>query len=1002
MKKKVVFLFLLIACHGWLVEGQTVKTVILSSPSKNLTASVYVDSGRGLCWSLQLNGKVLVAPSELGISVDHRDLGDDVEIGRPVISMVNERYPWKGVHSLAMNYYRQVEMAVMNKKTGSGYRLQCRIFNDGFAFRYIVPAGGASLVAGGSSLVTGESSSWAIPSGSTVWYQDNIYYYEGLYYASPVGGLGVKQLGPPVTYRTPDGAFASITEAALYNYSGMSLRSDSGGVLHAAFVNDPGGWTISGEVVSPWRVVVAGKDLDALVNSDIIQDLNPAPDSLARHADWIKPGRAVWSYFVHDNVTTLQLEKNYVDKAAELGFEYSVVDAGWDTSWPNSLDSLQMLVNYAQKKGRIGILVWKSYASLSNDSVRRAFFRTMNRIGVVGVKIDYIDKEGVDQVRFYENALRDAMSLRLMIDFHGANKPTGYNRRFPNEITREGIYGQEWRTYTPEGAVNNAILPFTRFLAGPGDYTPGVFNSSLAYGTSRAQQLALPIIYNSPLMCWPDDPDVYLASPALSVIRSIPPVWDATKVLAPSDIGRVAAFARRKGKDWFIGVINAGEQQRFQLPLAFLGSDRYRVEILADDLRNSDGLLHSITACTARDTLAVVMKAKGGYVAMLSRVDDPPPAIVILPGGGYLTGPVEVRIMVKDVAKLGLDAAKTGLGAAKLGRDVAAAKGAKSASAARLIRYTTDGSEPDGRSAIYRGGLTVTQPQLIRARVFDGGKPQASSVIAQFLNAPAPVVSPAGGIFTGSLAVRMAPGIGGDMPGSGIGGGGVSGSAVERAGVSGGTVSVTDKPGSTIAQADIRYTLDGSDPTRSSPVFEGPLVLDSSVTLKSRLFFRSGGQSEMSELRFRRVDPDAALTTVDSAQGLHYSYYEGKWDSMPDFKGLVPVKQGRAATPDLSGIPTRQDYYSVQFRGYVNISETGVYTFYTVSDDGSQLYIGDEKVVDNDGCHGDLERSGDRALAVGRHAFTLNYFQNSSGKTLQVYIKGPHVEKQLVTAGLFR
>ena len=981
MKKKVVFVLLAVGMIWNSVQGQTAKTVTLHSPSRHLTASVYVDSARRLCWSLQLDGKVLVAPSELGISVGHADLGQDVQLGKPVISIVNERYPWKGVHNFAMNYYRQAHIAVRNKETGTLYQLQCRIFDDGFAFRYVVPAGGCTPAAGGSSLVTGESSSWAIPSGSTVWYQENVYYYEGLYYSSPVAGLGVKQLGPPVTYQTRDGAFASITEAALYNYSGMSLRSDSGGVLRAAFVNDPGGWTIRGDVVSPWRVVVAGKDLNTLVNSDIIPNLNPAPDNLARHADWVRPGRAVWSYFIHDNVTTLQLEKKYVDKAALLGFEYSVVDAGWDNSWPNSLDSLQSLVDYARKR-RIGIFVWKSYASLSNDSVRIAFFRTMNRIGVAGVKIDYIDKEGIDQVRFYESALRDALSLKLMIDFHGANKPTGYNRRFPNEITREGIYGQEWRTYTPQGPLNNAALPFTRFLAGPGDYTPGVFSSSLAYGTSRAQQLALPIIYNSPLMCWPDDPDVYLASPALSVIRSIPPVWDATRVLAPSSIGRVGAFARRKGKDWFVGVINAGEQQHFNLSLAFLDSGQYRAEILADDLSNSDGLLHSVTACTAGDSLAVVMKAKGGYVVMLSKVADPPPALAILPGGGYLTGPVEVNISVK-----------AGPGATKVRRGAAVV---------RQIRYTTDGSEPDGRSALYQGAFIMTQPQMIRARIFDGGKPEASDVIAQFLNAPAPVVSPAGGIFTGGLTVRIAPGMWGDERDSDAGGIDMSGNAVEKAGISGSAGSRTNTPGRAVTQEDIRYTLDGSDPTRSSPVFGNQLVLNSSVTLKSRLFFSSGGQSEMSELRFRRVDPDPAIAVVDSIDGLHYSYYEGKWDSMPDFKRLVAVKQGRLATPDLSGIPVRQDYYSVQFRGYVNIPETGVYTFYTVSDDGSQLYIGDEKVVDNDGCHGDLERSGDRALAAGRHAFTLNYFQNSSGQTLQVYVKGPHVEKQLVTGGLFR
>jgi alpha-glucosidase len=916
--------------------------VTLSSPSGQLSASIYVDSARRLSWALQLNGRALVEPSALGISVDHADLGQDVSLGKPTFSMTNNRYPWKGVHGTAVDHYRQAVIPVRNRTTGTRYRLECRIFDDGFAYRYVVPAaGGPGQFSGDSTRVTGESGSWAIPAGSTVWYQENVYYYEGLYYSSPVADLGERRLGPPLTYETPGGDYASITEAALYNYSGMSLQSDSSGVLHAAFVNDPDGWTIAGNVVSPWRVVLAGKDLNRLVNSDIIPDLNPAPDSVAAHAAWIKPGRAVWSYFMHDNVTTLQLEKTYVDKAALLGFEYSVVDAGWDASWPNSLDSLRSLVDYARKR-RIGIFVWKSYASLKDDSVRMAFFRTMNRIGVAGVKIDYIDKEGIDQVRFYEDALREALALKLMIDFHGADKPTGYNRPFPNEITREGIYGQEWRTYTPEGAVNNAIIPFTRYLAGPGDYTPGVFNSVLAYGTSRAQQLALPIIYNSPLMCWPDDPDVYLGSPALPVIEGMPTVWDETRVLAPSGVGQEAVFARRKGGDWFVGIINAGGERRFSLPLSFLGRGSYRAEILADDLTNSDRMLHSVTACVAGDSLPVVMKAKGGYVAMLTKVVDPPPALVIVPAGGYIVGPVRVRIGV----------------------------GARSVD--RVIRFTLDGSEPNEGSDKYTGPLTVTKPQLLRARVFDGGKAEASDVVAQFLDVPAPVLSPAGGIFTGRESVRVAAG------------------------------AVSHMPGDDVARGDIRYTIDGSDPTGSSPLFGDSLVLDHSTTIKSREFFRAGGRSELSELSFRRVEPDPAVADMGHVAGLQYSYYEGKWDSMPDFKRLVAVKEGVAATPDLSGIAGRPDNYSIQFRGYVDIPETGVYTFYTISDDGSQLYIGDEKVVDNDGCHGDLERSGDRALAAGRHQITVNYFQQGSGQTLQVYVKGPHLEKQLVTAGLFR
>ena len=560
------------------------KTTTISSPSGVIKTIVFADSSKRLSYTVQYNGKTIVAPSALGITVNQKDLGQDVEIGKPDFSITEEKYPWKGVHAVAANHYREMIIPVRNESANFRYQLEIRVFDDGLAFRYIVPGEGVFTVGG-------EASSWNIPKGSTLWYQENIFYYEGLYHESSLSKLGVRRMGPPLTYQTPDSLYVSLTEAALYNYSGMSLQSDSNGIIHAAFVNDPQGWTIRDTIVTPWRVMIAGSGLNELVNADIIPDLNPAPDSSLRNAKWIRPGRAVWSYFMHDNVTTLDLEKTYVDKAALLGFEYSVVDAGWETSWPASLDSLQALVDYAKPK-QVSIWVWKSYASLKDDSVRRHFFDTLHAIGIAGVKIDFIDTEGIAQVRFYENALKDAAADQLMIDFHGANKPTGYNRTHPNELTREGIYGQEWRTFNPQGPVNNAIIPFTRFLAGPGDYTPGVFNSKKAYGTSRAQQLALPIIYNSPLTCWPDDPEVYLTSPALPVIKSIPTIWDETLVLAPSRIGKLAVFARRKGSDWFIGIMNAGNEKRFMLPLGFLGKGKFRTDILQDDLTNPDNLLH--------------------------------------------------------------------------------------------------------------------------------------------------------------------------------------------------------------------------------------------------------------------------------------------------------------------------------------------------------------------------------------------------------------------------
>jgi hypothetical protein len=287
---------------------------------------------------------------------------------------------------------------------------------------------------------------------------------------------------------------------------------------------------------------------------------------------------------------------------------------------------------------------------------------------------------------------------------------------------------------------------------------------------------------------------------------------------------------------------------------------------------------------------------------------------------------------------------------------------------------------------LYTGEFTIAEPALIRARVFVGGSDTAD-VVAQFLAAPAPVAEPAGGIFIGRQTVSLSS----RLPG------------------------------------EIRYTTDGAEPDAASPLFRDSLQLDTSTMLKSRVFFAAGGASAINSTRFQKVAPDetasiaggghgpdgATLTVAGGGRGtdsvsatgggpgLRYAYYEGKWDSMPDFGALAEKKHGVVLSPTLDSIAARPNEYGLRFTGWITIPETGVYTFYTVSDDGSKLYIGDQLVVDNDGCHGDLERSGDRALMAGRHRFTLDYFQNSSGQTLQVFIRGPHLGKQVVPAAMF-
>ena len=920
-----------------LLHAASAQPVWLSSPDGHLEASVFLDAGSRLSYSIRLEGRVLVATSPLGITVEGTDLGLAPVMGQVTrVEEVNESYPWKGVHDTAVNHYKGLMLQLLNGPTGRVFLLELRAFDQGLAFRYVVP-GRPGNRGRDSLLVQGEATGWNLPGHSTLWFQENTDYYEGLYQSGLVSRLGPRHMGPPATFRTPDGFYGAITEAALYNYSGMSLRLDERGALHADFLHDPHGWRVADSICSPWRVVLAGRNLHELVNADIIYDLNPPPAPELAHAAWIRPGRAVWSYFRHDNVKDLSTEKQYVERASRLGFEYSIVDAGWEWAWPAKWDSLRQLVAYGQAR-KVGIWVWKSYASLVADSVRLPFFRQLSELGVAGVKIDFIDREGIGQVRFYEQALRDAAAFHLMVDFHGADKPTGYQRRFPNELTREAVYGQEWRTFTPLGPANNVLLPFTRMLAGPADYTPGVFESSLAYGVSRTHQLALTIIYNSPLMCWAEDPATYLASPAAGLIRSIPVVWDETRVLPCSEMGKTAAFARRKGRDWYVGISHAGPATTLTLSLEFLGAGHFDGVISRDDLTNADQLFMTRSDFSAADSVVVSLNNNGGWAARFSAVSKPGMSLWIRPGGNYLTAPVAASL----VAGLA--------GSAPGGVD---------------IRYTLDGSEPGPRSPLYTRPLQIGRPVLIKANLFRADTALTARAVAQFLAYPAPSIEPASSLFIGS-----------------------------------GVVQIKD-PGN----HRIVYTLDGSVPVKSSPVYTGPILLRRSATVRARVLFPSGIPGAVALKSFMKKTPSDPVGTPalhpGLPSGLHYRFFKGTWVKIPDLKGLRAASEGTAAAVGLQMVGPEEPYYCLEFSGYINIPLTGVYTFSTLSDDGSRLWVDDTPVVDNDGCHGDLERSGEAALRAGRHRFRLVYFQDGSGQTLKAYIQGPGMVREEIPPLLF-
>jgi alpha-glucosidase len=242
-------------------------------------------------------------------------------------------------------------------------------------------------------------------------------------------------------------------------------------------------------------------------------------------------------------------------------------------------------------------------------------------LGVVGVKIDFQPEASVRWVNWYDETLRDAAARKLMVDFHGANKPIGRERTWPNEMTRESIRGHEFhilryrRTLPP---AHDTILPFTRFVIGPGDYTPTVFNPKELRGYTWSRELAQAIVFTSPFLCYADHPTNYLNNTALDVMKAIPSVWDETIVLPGSDIGKCAAFARRSGKTWFIGVLNGPDTTTLDVSLNFLGRGKYQMTRLGDGPDRDDAWLREEKTVARGDTLHLVLRPSGGSVLELT------------------------------------------------------------------------------------------------------------------------------------------------------------------------------------------------------------------------------------------------------------------------------------------------------------------------------------------------------------------------------------------------
>jgi len=456
----------------------------------------------------------------------------------------------------------------------------------------------------------------------------------------------------PLLIEIPGGPWTAILEADLTDYAGMYL----GGVpaMPNALVSrlSPLPGKIDKAVVgaapkaTPWRVLmIAPTPAGLLEDNDIILNLS-APCALP-DTSWIRPGKTAWDWWTGSyaknvpftsgmNTATMN---HYIDFASAHGIEYMLIDGGWYvfTADSNADDLLHAspavdipaILEHARAKN-VKVILWVDWRPLDKkmDEVLAAY----EKWGVAGIKVDSMNRDDQEMVNFYERCVKTAAAHHLIVDLHGAYKPTGQRRTYPNLLTQEGVMAMEFNLWSERTTPQHDVtVPFTRMLAGPIDYTPGAFRNAargkfearerdpMSQGT-RAHQLAMYVVYDSPLAMLADYPEAYEGQPGLEFIEKVPTVWDDTRIL-DGQPGEFIVVARKKGGQWYIGAMTNWDAREMEIPLDFLGAGNFEAKVFADGPDAAEygtSLSLAIESVMADGKLRIRLAPGGGYAAILS------------------------------------------------------------------------------------------------------------------------------------------------------------------------------------------------------------------------------------------------------------------------------------------------------------------------------------------------------------------------------------------------
>jgi alpha-glucosidase len=642
----------------------------VSSPNGKINIEVIVQNGI-LYYKILYEKEVVVNLSKLGfLFKNDESMNKNFEITGTSSKSVDEDWkPVYGPSNIVKNHFNELQIKLIEDTLlNREMYLDFRVYNDGVGFRYIFPEQ-SNLT---EFEITSEETQYNFSDDHTVWWIPADYdSYEHLYSRNLLSEI--KAVNTPVTMATKNGLYLSIHEADLTDYAGMTLKSIDGEslALECDLVPWPDGVKVKASTPhrTPWRTIQIATKPGDLIESHLIENLNN-PCQI-KDVSWIKPmkyvgiwwgmhiGTESWQQGPYHGATTKNA-KRYIDFAAENNIPGLLIE-GWNTGWESwgkedafnfqtAYDDfdLQEVARYAKEKNVNLIGHHETGGQVENyEKNLSAAFELCQQLGITAVKTGYAGTirpkgqyhHGQWMINHYRNVVKKAAEYKIMLDVHEPIKPTGIRRTYPNMMTREGVQGMEYNAWSDGNPPEHTtIIPFTRMLAGPLDYTPGIFDIELnlyknfrkkiklrdnlqrRVHTTISKQLALYVVLYSPLQMAADFPENYKDHPAFNFIKNVPVTWDETKVL-DAKIGDYVIIARRNKEDWFVGAITDENSRNLKIPLTFLKSGiRYVVHIYSDGKKsdwekNPTEIEYSDHMVEDGDFLPVVL-AKGGGMAL--------------------------------------------------------------------------------------------------------------------------------------------------------------------------------------------------------------------------------------------------------------------------------------------------------------------------------------------------------------------------------------------------